>query len=62
MDQHGNFEHGRRPGHSKKAECSFTQLLCVEFDVIFDVDLEIDQDSIEVSCGDGVPGMKIDNG
>ncbi len=52
-----NLEHGRRrPNHDSKVKCSFAQLLCVEFDVIFDLDLEIDRDSIEVTCGDGIPG------
>ncbi|MFW5991625.1 MAG: hypothetical protein ACOCQN_00350 [Halanaerobiaceae bacterium] len=43
----------RRPRRDKKAKCPFEQLLCVEFECIFDVDVEIDNDSIEVSCAGG---------
>lgn len=39
------------PRPDKKAKCSFKQLLCVEFDAIFDVNVEIDDNSVRVSCG-----------
>lgn len=35
----------------KKAKCKFSELLCVEFEAIFNVDVEIDNDSIVVTCG-----------
>ncbi len=57
MGPNESLDHGRpRPGCDNKVKCSFEQLLCVEFDVIFDLDIEIDRDSIEVTCGDGIPG------
>ncbi len=34
-----------------KAKCKFRELLCVEFEAIFNVDVEIDSDSIVVTCG-----------
>ncbi len=37
-------------GKDRKARCSFEQLLLVEFDAIFSVDVEIDNDSIVVTC------------
>jgi hypothetical protein len=36
--------------HDKKTECPFKQLLCVKFEAIFDVDVDIDDDSIVVEC------------
>ncbi len=58
MGPNENMEHNRpRPDcGDNSVACSFAQLLCVEFDCIFDVDVQIDRDSIEVSCGDGIPG------
>ncbi|MFP4662011.1 MAG: hypothetical protein ACLFPF_07470 [Halanaerobiales bacterium] len=58
-----NLEHGRRGpecGGDGKVACSFAQLLCVEFECIFDVDVQIDRDSIIVSCGDGFPTREIE--
>lgn len=44
-------------GHpDKKATCPFEQLLSVKFDAIFDVGIEIDEDSINVECVD-CPGF-----
>jgi len=57
MGPNENIEHGRpKPDCDTKVRCSFAQLLCVEFDVIFDLDVEIDRKSIEVTCGDGIQG------
>lgn len=55
MGPNENLEHGRhRPDCDTKVTCSFEQLLCVEFDVVFDIDVELE--NIEVSCGDGIRG------
>lgn len=46
---------GRRCHHNRrcpKAKGSFEQLLCVEFDVIFEVAADIDEGSITVSAID----------
>jgi len=40
---------GRRCDDNQ-ATCPFTQDLCIKFDVIFTVDAEIVDDSIEVEC------------
>lgn len=48
-------EFGHGP-HHKKAKCGFEQLLCVEFDVVFEVQGSIEENSISVRCvGDECP-------
>ncbi len=47
-----DVESRRRRHRDNKDTCSFSQDLCVKFDVIFTVDAEIDEDSIRIECGD----------
>ncbi|MFW6022910.1 MAG: hypothetical protein ACOCQW_05320 [Halanaerobiaceae bacterium] len=54
MDPQNEFEH-RHKDCDNKVKCSFRELLCVEFDCIFEVNVDIDQNSIQVSCGNGFP-------
>ncbi|MGB4006919.1 MAG: hypothetical protein WBI32_06055 [Halanaerobiales bacterium] len=45
-----NVERGRR--RHKKLKAKFDQLLRIQFVVIFDVDVELDEDSVEVTLVD----------
>ncbi len=44
-------ESRRREYRKNIASCPFSQRLCVDFDVTFMVDAELDNDSINVICG-----------
>lgn len=50
MGPNDNLEHGRRrrPRRNKKLKATFEQLLALEFDIIFDVDIELDEDSVNI--------------
>ncbi|NLJ83575.1 MAG: hypothetical protein GX336_01525 [Halanaerobiaceae bacterium] len=43
-----NVERDRRRRRDKKLKARFDQLLRVRFTVVFDVDVELDEDSVEI--------------
>lgn len=44
----------RRRDHDRRLKAEFEQLLVIEFDVLFDIDIELDEDSVRIRLVDGL--------